>query len=480
METSNLIHGDFARSAEDSPIGQYLNETTRYLCGAAYTDAGFRNALLKRERDTVRARAPETGVDVALVTEHCHRAARSSMVRDVLITILAFVGVGLLASMAGSEVPDPSSMGIFAACCFGVFLLTVIETFRQDNVARRELIRDAFYRRQENAPPQDGDDNVVIYSGFSPFVGSGFDIGGWSFAIDLDRPAQTPGPQRSRTFQLSDLYNYVEGVFTGIHLPRLKIRRKLFASGKRIRDVKLLLKDAHRRPVTRVSDEIVSGSVDFVSGDIRHYLCLETTSWDGEVIVTFFVQFRRISSKLFVEVSTFLLPSIRASYFDLDKVHYVRRFKDTFGLIITSVVKSIFLPLIAPFLCWGRIAGAWEHSKEDRQLHKEIDEDLLFDYGARQSVREMATGNEWRSYFQKLDKEMLHKIIQKQLVDSLADFLDDHGVDTSEIKERTMHILNNGVFVSGGTINAQGLAVGSGAQANVGSTLRRAREKMSA
>jgi hypothetical protein len=26
--------------------------------------------------------------------------------------------------------------------------------------------------------------NVVIYSGFSPFVGSGIDVGGWSFAVD--------------------------------------------------------------------------------------------------------------------------------------------------------------------------------------------------------------------------------------------------------------------------------------------------------
>jgi len=480
MATSNLVQGDFAKSTEEPAPGQYLNETTRYLCGAAYSDAAFRNALLKRERDKVRATAPETGVDVALVTEHCHRAARFSLVRDLLITILAVVGVGLLASMAGSEVPDPNVIGFFLACCFGVFLLTTIETFRQDNLARRELTRDAFYRKHDNAAPQDSDDNVVIYSGFSPFVGSGSDIGGWSFTIDLDRPSQTLGPHKPRNFLLSDLYGYVENVFTELQLPRLKIRRKLFANGKRIRDMALLLKDPHRRPVTRVADAIVSGSVDIGSGVIRHYLCLETTNWDGEVVITFFIQFRQLSSKLFVEVSTFLLPPVRAAYFDLDKVHPTRRFRDASGLLVASLVKSLFLPVISPFLCWGRISAAWERSQEDRKLRKEIEEDLLFDYGARQSAREMATGNEWRSYFQKLDKEMLHKIIQQQLIDSLVDFFDDHGIDTSEIKERTMHILNNGVFVSGGTINAQGLAVGSGAQANVGGTLRRAREKMSA
>jgi predicted Ser/Thr protein kinase len=91
---------------------------------------------------------------------------------------------------------------------------------------------------------------------------------------------------------------------------------------------------------------------------------------------------------------------------------------------------------------------------ERRGQHERIENDLLFDYGAEKSVREMAAGKEWRVYFQKLDKEMHHKILQQQLLDMLVDFLDEHGVDTSEIKERTTHILNNGVIVSGGSINA--------------------------
>ena len=92
----------------------------------------------------------------------------------------------------------------------------------------------------------------------------------------------------------------------------------------------------------------------------------------------------------------------------------------------------------------------------------------------------MAASQEWRVYFQKLDKEMHHKILQQQMLDSLVDFLDEHGVDTSEIKERTVHILNNGVIVSGGSINAQGMAVGEGAQTKVANAVRRTREKVSA
>lgn len=62
---------------------------------------------------------------------------------------------------------------------------------------------------------------------------------------------------------------------------------------------------------------------------------------------------------------------------------------------------------------------------------------------------------------------MHKKIIQQQTLDVIVAFLDDHVIDTSEIKARGTHILNNGVIVSGGVINAEGLAVGEGAKTNL-------------
>ena len=97
----------------------------------------------------------------------------------------------------------------------------------------------------------------------------------------------------------------------------------------------------------------------------------------------------------------------------------------------------------------------------------------LHNYGAVQSIRELGTDNSWRVYFQKLDKEMHSKVIQQQMLDVLVSFLDHHGVDTSEMKDRGNHILNNGVIVSGGMISAEGLAVGQGAQASVSKRGRR-------
>ena len=40
-----------------------------------------------------------------------------------------------------------------------------------------------------------------------------------------------------------------------------------------------------------------------------------------------------------------------------------------------------------------------------------------------------------------------------------------HGIETSDLKERQTTILNSGVIVQGGDVNAESLAVGSGSQA---------------
>ena len=179
-------------------------------------------------------------------------------------------------------------------------------------------------------------------------------------------------------------------------------------------------------------------------------------------------------------MSAFLLPPLKATYYDLDKIHPERRFRDAVALLTAAMLKAPFLLAWAPIATLGRIQTKLGRRGERRRQYDLIENDLLFDYGANKSLRELAAGKEWRVYFQKLDKEMHHKILQQQLLDSLVDFLDAHGVDTSEIRERTTHILNNGVIVSGGSINAQGLAVGEGAQAKVANAARRTRETVSA
>lgn len=82
--------------------------------------------------------------------------------------------------------------------------------------------------------------------------------------------------------------------------------------------------------------------------------------------------------------------------------------------------------------------------------------------------------NAYRRYFQKLDKEMHLKILERQILDTIVRFLDARNIDTSDLKERQTTILNNGLVVSGsGSIQAESLAVGPQAQALVDKVKRK-------
>ena len=88
----------------------------------------------------------------------------------------------------------------------------------------------------------------------------------------------------------------------------------------------------------------------------------------------------------------------------------------------------------------------------------------MFDYGASTSIRELAASNLYSHYFQKLDKEMYLKLIERQILDSIINFLDAHNIDTSDLRARQDTILNNGVIVTGGSVEAQNLTVGERAK----------------
>lgn len=453
------------------------HKVTRYLCAAAYTDAGFRERVLERNRDEIHARAPEIGIDIGIVTRYCSRAQRSQRFRYPLICLPTFALAALV--LANLDRPwDQDTILWMISCWAAAAIIVCLDLFSGDSV-RRDLARAVFIKDVEGAADTDRERNVIVYSGFSPFVGAGLNLGGWSFAVDLARGKQDLAVHDPQPFSLRELYGHVEQTFQLLQIPHLGLSRKLFVNGKCVRAVRQILPDPHKRPIEHLPDEVVASYADNRSKELRHYLCVEMVDWGGELVVTLFIRFQKLSSKLFVEVSTSMLLPMKSSYYELDKLHSKQRFKDAAALISEAMLLGAVFLIWAPFGVWSSINRSIARARLSKHQRKEIDSDLLFDYGAKESVREFASGDEWRVYFQKLDKEMHHKMVQQQLLDCLVDFLDDHGIDTSEIKERTTHILNNGLIVSGGSVTAEGLAVGERAQTKVTGLLKRTRTKES-
>jgi phage gp45-like len=99
-------------------------------------------------------------------------------------------------------------------------------------------------------------------------------------------------------------------------------------------------------------------------------------------------------------------------------------------------------------------AERWSYHSEAKSAN-----DFIFtDIGARISVREFGGSAAARNHIQVLDTAKYVKIVQRLVLDTVLDFLDDKGVDTSAYKESASAIITTSYTIHG---NVGAMATGS-------------------
>src|SRR5579862_1809365 len=68
-----------------------LNNTTRYLCAAAYLNNNFANRVIRQLMATRRAVAPSINLDLGPIIWHCQRARRNILIRNIVLFVLVFL-----------------------------------------------------------------------------------------------------------------------------------------------------------------------------------------------------------------------------------------------------------------------------------------------------------------------------------------------------------------------------------------------------
>jgi hypothetical protein len=184
----------------------------------------------------------------------------------------------------------------------------------------------------------------------------------------------------------------------------------------------------------------------------------------GELVLSIFLRFSLIEHSLFAEASYFLLPPVEDALHEVDELHTRPTWSDRGHLALEALVLAPFALALAPFRVIDVAAGPVRRRLKRRGVRKEVRRNAAFNHGARTTVRQSAQSQNYRQYFQKLDRELFVKVIERELFDSIVAFLDEHDIDTAELKQRETTVLNNGVIVSGGTIQAESMAVGDRAR----------------
>lgn len=328
---------------------------------------------------------------------------------------------------------------------------------------------------------QAADGNVTAYSGYEPFVGFGLAIDGWSFALPL-LPATDPqgmtGPRRDVIpFTTTELVACMRARLQAVvgagdstpegqdHLDGLVLEDRVFVNGSAPAAEARFRPQGGQLPSSRLSPEEVDRIALHPHGAVRHYLCAHVPSWGGEIMASSFLHVSTAGDVLYLRCDRRVLSPVASPYHDVDRMTETMTPGQRLRMFAEAAAE---LP--------GKVTGAHRRalhrgllgSRHDRWLLRDTacaEEDLAFDYGARVSVRQMAIDPNYQNFFQAVDTSKHFSIITRLALAAVRDFLDDHGVDTTEFRAQQMMVLNQGIIQSGGISMVGSQAVGSSAQA---------------
>lgn len=453
------------------------SETTRCLVASAFLPgAWFRRRVLDHVRHRPVAQAPELGFDLPLVAAACAYASSRQARYDAVLVGLAALGAAAIAVVYGA-IPRPEPVVFLLLQCYWLALVVRLhqrgselsllrshcrrDTFDPDAVAR--LVGSHARELRTGRVAQ----NVVVYKAFAPFVGAGIGLGDWSFDVDLSRGKETldGGKADVAPFAVPLLYERVDQRLADLEIPGLVVCDAVFVRGRDIRDERYLLPERHSRPLSHVDPRIVRHFMGKSGARVRHYKWIQVHDWGSELVVSYFLRLsRRGSHSLFVEVGKYVLPPLHPSLRAVDALP-----DDEWRQIALLAVRELLLVPAAVLGAFHRTLGRSTDAVvrwlgfEARRSRREIDRDVLYDYGAGASLREQLTCGSYSHFFQKMDQDMYVKVVETRLLDTLVDFLDEHGIDTAELRSRQTTILNQGTLV--GSVEAEVVAIGPRAKA---------------
>jgi hypothetical protein len=448
------------------------DESTRILCGnALLAGAAFRRSVLAFFQEKWTATAPEFGLDIRLLANVCSYAGAQAKTYNLVLAAVAVFGAIMIAAAPAIGLP----LAILIAGCVWFVKWrkeqTVARMFGQvsfDRMLAAEKFANQMDRKLVAALPQE-DQNLIVYRGFTPFVGAGLDLGGWSFVTFVDKPKIKDAQDTVRPFTVPELYLALDAAISGLKLPRLRCRDYFFVRGLDIKRDPTILADPADRPQQFISPELGALYMEEQDARIRNYKCIQVIGWGGEIIVSYFLRCSLQGTSLLVEMKRYLLPPLAGEHRRVDRLG-----RDGLALRIGQIVASLLIgpivALVSPFIVLTGLQEAIAKAlvsdrRRARRRRRAAENDPSYDYGADATLRARFAQNAFLHYFQKSDADFDNKLIERKILDEIERFLDENGIDTTDIRDRQTTILNSGILVQGGDVRAESLAVGQGAQA---------------
>jgi hypothetical protein len=462
-------------------------EATRYLAAATHVDIHYAEFVVNDVlNERFRALAPASGVNVPVVGKWAIRALRTRALRDCALTAVLL----LLLMMPFIALLWPPVLILLPLLLLAACLIVSWEHWQRiHNVVTRRLLRDRFDPKEAPEPRRKADrtlldelakrspDNLVVFSGHSAFIGSGQRLQHDHVLLDVSRGIETGEgqPQTPDPFTSQDLHTAIVRAFDdqhglGARLDNVRVYERLFVNGLHVQNDPRLRPSPKRAPETKVDHSLLRESALQPTPEARSYVCIEIAGWRGQLVVTLFARAVLVGTSLYLEWQFRVLPPLHKNFLQIDKYYRVPPYHQLKQSLRAGMKQMVAELLAAPF----KTAQAWYRPRSARRRQRgqryAIEHGYVFDYGARASIRERASGGERLHYFLSRDEVMYVLLAQRTLSEAVEGFLRDHKVDLGEFNEQVKVIFNRTLnYFSFGDIKDNKGPVNVGTNNSVGS-----------
>ena len=448
------------------------NEITRFISASLHRNSGLRSFVKNLLKEKYKAVNFSFGIDYEAILKH-YSIAKKKRTQELwfffMFYIIAFaIGVILLNSVEESFFSIFITIGILWLCSHLYYKgknKFLVRNYNKENFGAftNDLKVDDFDQKKIDKLIQRIDGNVCYYGGYSPDENLGSRLRTWSFAIDLEQKKDKTIPITD--FESTELYNAIVSKISDV-FPSIQINDKLFGPGNQIRHNSDFLPNPLSFPKSSLEDNEFSLYKNGKDKFFRYYKTFQVSSWENELTLTFLLKIKKSKKYIFVESSYLFFPPLKKKFKEIDELIFVKsvprgesKFNSLSGEPFIKIFTNFFEILGEILFVLGEISSAFDFSFTDED-EKNIKNNYNYNYGEITNLRKLISADIIENYFILSDLDEYTKIFEKRLLDVLSNFLEEKNIDVSEFKQRENNILNNGIIITGGQIQADNLSVG--------------------
>jgi hypothetical protein len=293
---------------------------------------------------------------------------------------------------------------------------------------------------------------VILFSGPSPFIGSGELLDRWTVTVDIGTGTKRPDgtrevPERFDNLELQEAMGTAIPQAIG---PDPKVGHRLYVVGGHALSIGGLFRSGpvpedgeavvrFRRPVPTVPDEMIKRFMRDPHQSARPYTYFELTAWDGQVVVTLFLRVLVTYPTLFVEMAVCALRPPQGRYGEVGTIRLgpgVHRWP-VFNAVLPMTSRLL---MGSPRRQWKLLRGKRAYALALKDLELTLKERFDVNFSAGPSLREEVARGDNPLHFGFVDEEMFYRIFNQASMDCLRAWLIERKIDVTDFDRQHVKI----------------------------------------